>query len=165
MANIKDVNSKGEAVKKKKTSSYGFKKKPAGKKDLTAVVAKKPVRKIVEYFYFTDKEINCRDLLNATGPFDPKSDIWPDLNLMEVVMGYDSLIFQDATECFIDEEDMKWFEAQGIKTKYQVSYDTGDIAEVRKALKQIMGVLGGVICSDTDDFMPCYKVEDLDKLQ
>ena len=83
---------------------------------------------------------------------------------MEVVMNFDSLIFQDATECFLDPADLSWFEEQGIRTKYQISYDTGDIEDVRKVMKRIMEKLGGVICSDTDDFEPSYRADQLEKL-
>ena len=57
---------------------------------------------------------------------------------MEVEMNFDSLIFQNAEECFIDPADQQWFEERGIKTKYQISYDTGDIEAVREVLHNIM---------------------------
>ena len=93
-----------------------------------------------------------------------KADIWPELNLMEVEMNFDSLIFQNAEECFIDPADQQWFEERGIKTKYQISYDTGDIEAVREVLHNIMAALGGRICSDTDDFEPSCTADTLDKL-
>ena len=145
-----------------KKKNYGF-KKPA--KDITAVVNKKPVRKIVEYYYLIRQDVTARDLQQAVGEeWFEKADIWPELNLMEVEMNYDSLIFQDAAECFIDAADIAYFEAQGIRTKYQISYDTGDIEAVRKVMKNIMTVIGGRICSDTDDFEPSYTVEQVEQL-
>ncbi len=147
-----------------KKAAGNLPKGPKPIKNLKTVMEKKPVRKIVEYYYFTDQEINARNLLAATGEYDPKSDIWPDLNLMEVEMKFDSLIFQDAAECFIDPEDLAWMEAHQIKAKYQISYDTGDIEDVRKVMKNIMSVCGGVICSDTDDFEPSYTVDQLEQL-
>lgn len=71
-------------------------------------------------------------------------------------MNFDSLIFQNAEECFIDPADQQWFEERGIKTKYQISYDTGDIEAVREVLHNICA-LGGRICSDTDDFEPSAR--------
>lgn len=166
---VADVDSRGNAVvKKQKIKQNGLKKKPSGKKplkDITAVMNRKPVRKIVEYYYFLKEEVDARRLQAAVGEeWIEKADIWPELNLMEVVMNYDSLIFQDAAECFIDPADLAWFEEQGIKTKYQISYDTGDIDDVRKVMKNVMNAIGGVICSDTDDFEPSYTVERLEKL-
>lgn len=145
-----------------KKKNYGF-KKPA--KDITAVVNKKPVRRIVEYYYLIQQDVTARDLQKAVGEeWFEKADIWPELNLMEVELNYDSLIFQDAAECFIDAADIAYFEAQGIRTKYQISYDTGDIEAVRKVMKNIMTVIGGRICSDTDDFEPSYTVEQVEQL-
>lgn len=167
---VTDVDSRGNAVVKKQNGKQqvGFKKKPTGKKpvkDITAVMSRKPVRKIVEYYYFLKEETDARKLQAAVGEeWFEKADIWPELNLMEVVMNYDSLIFQDAAECFIDPADLAWFEEQGIKTKYQISYDTGDIDDVRKVMKNVMNAIGGVICSDTDDFEPSYMVDQLGQL-
>lgn len=119
----------------------------------------------MEYYYFFNEEMDARKLQSAVGEkWFEKADIWPELNLMEVEMNFDSLIFQSAEECFIDPADQQWFEEQGIKTKYQISYDTGDIESVREVLHNIMDALGGRICSDTDDFEPSCTADTLDKL-
>lgn len=130
---VTDVDNNGNPIKKKSGGKNGKKsgfKKPAaakkssGKKplkDITAVMTKKPVRKIVEYYYFFDEEMDARKLQSAVGEkWFEKADIWPELNLMEVEMNFDSLIFQNAEECFIDPADQQWFEERGIKTKYQI---------------------------------------------
>lgn len=114
---VTNVDNNGNPIKKKSTGKNGKKsgfKKPAavkkssGKKplkDITAVMTKKPVRKIVEYYYFFDEEMDARKLQSAVGEkWFEKADIWPELNLMEVEMNFDSLIFQNAEECFIDPE-------------------------------------------------------------
>ena len=154
---VTDVDNNGNPIKKKSGGKNGKKsgfkkptaaKKSSGKKplkDIAVVMTKKPVRKIVEYYYFFNEEMDAR-------------------NLMEVEMNFDSLIFQNAEECFIDPADQQWFEEQGIKTKYQISYDTGDIEAVREVLHNIMDALGGRICSDTDDFEPSCTADTLDKL-
>ena len=140
-------------------------KKKSGKKDLTRVVAAKPVKKIIEYYYFLQEDLHVRQLRTAVGEaFEEQTDIWPELNLMEIVMQHDSLIFQDAAECFVDPADLAWFEEHGIKKQYQISYDIGDIAAVRKVMKNIMDAFGGVICSDTDDFEPSFRADTLDQL-
>ena len=118
-----------------------------------------------EVYYFFNEEMDARKLQSAVGEkWFEKADIWPELNLMEVEMNFDSLIFQNAEECFIDPADQQWFEERGIKTKYQISYDTGDIEAVREVLHNIMAALGGRICSDTDDFEPSCTADTLDKL-
>ena len=157
---VTNVDNNGNPIKKKSTGKNG---KKSGFKKPAAV--KKPVRKIVEYYYFFDEEMDARKLQSAVGEkWFEKADIWPELNLMEVEMNFDSLIFQNAEECFIDPADQQWFEERGIKTKYQISYDTGDIEAVREVLHNIMAALGGRICSDTDDFEPSCTADTLDKL-
>ena len=159
---VTNVDNNGNPIKKKSTGKNGKKsgfKKPAavkkssGKKplkDITAVMTKKPVRKIVEYYYFFNEEMDARKLQSAVGEkWFEKADIWPELN---------------PEECFIDPADQQWFEERGIKTKYQISYDTGDIEAVREVLHNIMAALGGRICSDTDDFEPSCTADTLDKL-
>ena len=163
---VTDVDSKGNPIKKKSggknNKKSGFKKT---EKNIAAVMAKKPVRKIVEYYYFFNEEMDARKLQSAVcEKWFEKSDIWPELNLMEVEVNFDSLIFQNAEECFIDPADQQWFEEQGIKTKYQISYDTGDLEAVREVLHNIMTALGGRICSDTDDFEPSCTADTLEKL-
>lgn len=174
---VTDVDNNGNPIKKKSGGKNGkksgFKKSTAAKKssgkkplkDIAVVMTKKPVRKIVEYYYFFNEEMDARKLQSAVGEkWFEKADIWPELNLMEVEMNFDSLIFQNAEECFIDPADQQWFEEQGIKTKYQISYDTGDIESVREVLHNIMDAIGGRICSDTDDFEPSCTADTLDKL-
>ena len=76
---VTDVDNNGNPIKKKSSGKNGKKsdfKKPAavkkssGKKplkDITAVMTKKPVRKIVEYYYFFDEEMDARKLQSAVG--------------------------------------------------------------------------------------------------
>ena len=136
------------------------------KKGLQTVMEKKPVKKIVEYYYFLKEPLQVKQLQLAVGDdyFD-KADIWPELNLMEVVMDHDSLIFQDADDCFVDPDDLKDLEAMGVKKKYQISFDAADIESVREVMQRIMTAVGGVICSDTDDFQPSYTLDNLSMLQ
>ena len=39
-----------------------------------------------------------------------------------------------------------------------------DIEKVRDVMSRIMTAVGGVICSDTDDFQPSYTLDNLDQL-
>ena len=139
---------------------------PKKKKGLQTVMEKKPVKKILEYYYFLKDDVPVKQMQLAVGDdYFEKADVWPQLNLMEVVLTFDSLIFQDAEDCFVDPEDIKDLETMGIRKKYQISFDAGDIAQVREVMRRIMSAVGGVICSDTDDFQPSYTLENLEELQ
>lgn len=147
-----------------KKKSNAFKNK--GQKGGTSVVKKLPPRRIVEYYYFPEGDILARDIMNAAGEaFAEKADIWPDLNLCAVELDADSLIFQDAQECFIDPADQDWFAENGIVRKYQVSWHSADDENAIQILKNVLETCGGRICSDTDDFEPSYRAEEVDQLK
>ena len=63
---VTDVDSKGNPIMKKSggknNKKSGFKKT---EKNIAAVMAKKPVRKIVEYYYFFNEEMDARKLQSA----------------------------------------------------------------------------------------------------
>ena len=66
-----------------------------------------------------------------------KVDVWPELNLMEVVLDSDSLIFQDGRECFVDPLDLEFIEERKIQSIYVVSYEEGDDQKARRVIKEI----------------------------
>ena len=147
---------------KKKTNAH----KNKGQRDAFSVIKKVPPRRIVEYYYFPEGDVSARNILQAVGAeFADKADIWPDLNLCAVELGADSLIFQDAEECFIDPADQAWFEEKGITRKYQVSWHSADEDKALQVLKNILENCGGKICSDTDDFEPSYGTGETEKLK
>ena len=80
---------------------------------------------------------------------------------MEVVLEHDSLIFQDARECFIDPLDQEFLQQRKIKSMYQISFDERDMDGVRTVLTELMKACKGMVCSDTDDFEPIYTEDRL----
>ena len=137
-------------------------KKPV---NMDAVMKEKPVRKIEEYYYFLDREISIREIVAASGDeLKESAEIWPELNIAEFVMQFDSLIFQDEADGFPDIEDHEYFEQNGIKAKYLVSFDAGDRESAVGVLRSILQTLGGKIASDTLDFLPEYTADNIDKL-
>ena len=126
---------------------------------------RKSPKKIVEFYYMIPEEIGVKALSQQiTAVDEEKIEIWKELNLMEVVMDHDSLIFQDAWDCFVDPLDQEYIQSHGIRSIYQISYDVEDIACVRQVMKDLLGAVGGRICSDTDDFEPAYTLENVDTL-
>ena len=69
-------------------------------KKSTIVEAQKRKKKIVEFYYMTPEKTDAKELTRfITSMGEEKVDVWPELNLMEVVLDSDSLIFQDGREC------------------------------------------------------------------
>ena len=91
-------------------------------------------------------------------------EVWRELNLMEVVLDSDSLIFQDAGECFIDPLDLEFIQEHQIRTIYQISFEAGDGKMVRKIMRELIEKKGGFICSDTETFEPIYGLENMEEL-
>lgn len=144
-------------MKSKKTNEKKLSKK------VTAV--KKNVKNIYEFYYMSPTEMNARELsLCIASVPEEQVEIWTELNLVEVVLANDSLIFQDARECFVDPLDLEYIRDNDIKTIYQISYDAMDQSVVRIVMKEILEQKGGRICSDTDDFEPVFTLENVDKL-
>lgn len=144
-------------MKSKKTNEKKLSKK------VTAV--KKNVKNIYEFYYMSPTEMNARELsLCIASVPEEQVEIWTELNLVEVVLANDSLIFQDARECFVDPLDLEYIRDNDIKTIYQISYDAMDQTVVRIVMKEILEQKGGRICSDTDDFEPVFTLENVDKL-
>ena len=135
-------------------------KKPKKLKTKKMLQMEKPKKKIVEYYYMTPEVVDAKMLTGLIHSVDEENvDVWPELNLMEVVLDSDSLIFQDGRECFVDPLDLEFLEENKIQSIYVVSFEEGDDAKARRVIQEIMEVKGGILCSDTDDFEPMYNVE------
>ena len=79
-------------------------------------------------------------------------------------MENDSLIFQDARECFVDPLDLEFIKEHHFETIYQISYDEKDELLVRRVMGEVLAGKGGRICADTDDFEPFYTSENVHML-
>jgi len=115
------------------------------------------IKKILEFYYMTNQEVMVKDLAAAIKSVESdKIEIWSELDLMEVILDDDSLIFQNAEECFIDPLDLQFFEAYQIKKKYQISFSDADGVKAKQVLEELMADKGGFVCSDTEDFQPLW---------
>ena len=129
-------------------------------KKAKTVIAPKKKTKILEYYYMTPEQTDAKELTTLIKSVDEeKIDVWPELNLMEVVLDRDSPIFQDGRECFVDPLDLEFLEERKIQSIYVVSYEESDALKAKKVIKEILEAKGGFICSDTEDFEPMYTVE------
>ena len=135
--------------------------KKDNKKGSSKMQAKVVVEKgvIEEYFYMLPTEVTVRELVEAVQcmPEDTK-EIWTELDLMEIVMAADSLIFENMMDTFDEEGDQEFLAAKGVKVVYAVSYNTRDKAEVKKVLTELHSKFGGFMASDTEDLEPIFEV-------
>lgn len=126
----------------------------------TIMEAQKRKKNILEFYYMTPEQTDAKELTMLIHSVDEeKVDVWQELNLLEVVLDSDSLIFQDGRECFVDPLDLQFIEEYNIKSIYVVSYEEGDSVKARQVIKEILEAKGGFICSDTEDFEPMFTAE------
>lgn len=117
----------------------------------------KAIKKIIEYYFVIPEEITAKALsMKIKCVNEEKIEVWPELNLMEVVLENDSLIFQDARDCFIDPLDLEFLREKEVKSMYLISFDEKDTGAARTVLLELMKSCRAMIFSDTDDFQPIY---------
>ena len=105
----------------------------------TIMEAQKRKKNILEFYYMTPEQTDAKELTMLIHSVDEeKVDVWPELNLMEVVLDSDSLIFQDGRECFVDPLDLEFIEERNVKSIYVVSYEEGDSVKARQVIKEIL---------------------------
>ena len=81
---------------------------------------KKNVKKILEFYYMSPEIMNAKELsLCIQAVPQEQVEVWNELNLVEVVLENDSLIFQDARECFVDPLDQEFIDSRHIQTIYK----------------------------------------------
>ena len=114
-----------------------------------------------EYLYMFPIEVSVRDLEKALVSLpEDKKEIWVELDMMEVILEADSLIFENMMDTFDTESDQAFLAAKGIKVVYAFNYNTKDKEAVVRVLKELHSTFGGFIASDTEDLEPMYEVEE-----
>lgn len=140
-----------------------FKKDDKKKKGSLKIQAKavEDKGKIVEYFYMIPSEVTVRDLVEAVHCVDEEAkEIWTELDLMEIVLSADSLIFENMMDTFTEPGDKKFLAEKGVKVVYAASYNTKDKDMVKKVLEELHAAFGGFMASDTEDLEPIFEVAD-----
>lgn len=114
---------------------------------------------IEEYFYMIPMEVTVSQLAETIHcvPEDAK-EIWTELDLMEIVLSADSLVFENMMDTFEEPADQAFLADKGVKTVYAVNYNTKDKDAVKQVLTELHRSFGGFMASDTEDLMPVFEV-------
>ncbi|MCD7805991.1 MAG: hypothetical protein LUH19_01465 [Lachnospiraceae bacterium] len=145
-------------MKSKNVKKQGINKKTAGK--MVPKAQAEPQEEIEEYLYMLPVDVTVQDLKPVIQADEEKKDLWKELDLMEVKLSHDSLIFENFMDCFDSASDQTFLKENGVKKVYAFSYQAQDRSAVAQALKDIHAVFGGFIASDTEDLKPIYQPED-----
>ena len=136
-------------------------KKKKGSLKMQAKTVKEDKGTIVEYFYMIPAEVTVRDVVEAVPCVEEEAkEIWTELDLMEIVLSADSLIFENMMDTFTEPGDREFLSAKGVKVVYAASYNTKDKDMVKKVLEELHLAFGGFMASDTEDLEPIFEVAD-----
>lgn len=124
---------------------------------------KKVKKKFLEYYYMIPSKVDVKKLSKDITVINEKQiEIWREINLMEIVLTSDSLIFEDAKNCFIDPLDLQFLKEHQIETIYQVSFEQNDTKKVIEIFKELMQKNNGFLASDSEDFTPIFTIKNID---
>lgn len=124
---------------------------------------KKVKKKFLEYYYMIPAKVDVKELSKVITTVSEKQiEIWKEINLMEIVLTSDSLIFEDAKNCFIDPLDLAFLKEHQIETIYQISFEQNDGKKVIEIFKELMQSQGGFLASDSEDFTPTFTIKNID---
>lgn len=141
-----------------------FKKDSKKKKGIMKIQTKEAIAKkgiIEEYFYMIPADVTVRELAEAVHCVEEETkEIWTELDLMEIVLSADSLIFENMMDTFTEPGDEAFLAAKGIQKVYAASYNTDDKEMVKKVLEELHAAFGGFMASDTEDLEPIFEVTD-----
>ena len=96
-----------------KKKKYAGTKKPAQKMMTKAQSA--PRGEIEEYLYMLPVEVRAEDLLKVIDAPQEKKDVWHELDLMEIRLKHEGLIFENFMDCFESKSDRAFLEENGVK--------------------------------------------------
>lgn len=95
--------------------------------------------------------------------FLPKEavEIWTEVNLLEITLENGTLTFEDMMEQMESPEDKQLLAKLQVGQVYACDYEASDKAEVCKIMETLIEKFGGFLASDTEDFTPFIKPEEL----
>ncbi len=146
-----------ESTKKSAKETNKKAKKPSGKSSKQIPVEKDTIE---EYFYMIPAEVTVSTLAEAMHSVSEEAkEIWTELDLMEVILNADSLVFENMLDTFEDPADQAFLAEKGVKAVYAVNYNTKDKSAVKEVLQELHSVFGGFLASDTEDLQPIIAIE------
>ena len=137
------------------------------KKDKEAKQASKskPVKpakpKEGSFLYLLPEEISAKQLHDGLDFLEAKQlEVWTELNFLEVTADEGTITFEDMRDN-LGEEDSGTLAGMGMKKVYAVDYYLSDNGILRKVMETLISKFGGKIGSDTEDFQPFVKVNEI----
>ena len=111
---------------------------------------KKVVHHEVTEYFLISQEILVSELAALLPDYQEKIEIWTELDLMEVTLTNDALVFEEAAEDFESQEDRAYFSEHNIQKVYAMTYDVLDAEEVKQILTTLQYTVVGRICKEDE---------------
>lgn len=145
--------------------SKGYEKYAKKDKEAKQASKSKPVKpakpKGGSFLYLLPEEISARQLHDGLDFLEAKQlEVWTELNLLEVTADEGTITFEDMRDN-LGEEDFGTLAGMGMKKVYEVDYYLSDNGILRKVMETLISKFGGKIGSDTEDFQPFVKVNEI----
>ncbi len=145
--------------------SKGYEKYAKKAKEAKQSSKSKPVKpakpKEGSFLYLLPEEISAKQLHDGLDFLEAKQlEVWTELNLLEVTADEGTITFEDMRDN-LGEEDTGILAGMGMKKVYAVDYYLSDNGILRKVMETLISKFGGKIGSDTEDFQPFVKANEI----
>lgn len=145
--------------------SKGYEKYAKKAKEAKQSSKSKPVKpakpKEGSFLYLLPEEISAKQLHDGLDFLEAKQlEVWTELNLLEVTADEGTITFEDMRDN-LGEEDTRILAGMGMKKVYAVDYYLSDTGILRKVMETLISKFGGKIGSDTEDFQPFVKANEI----
>jgi hypothetical protein len=135
--------------------SKGNKKNPyKGTNDKKATVKKQ----YLDLYYMLPESVGAKSLAEAMVDSAPELaeslECWEEAGVLEIMVGEEGSIDFEMLELSEDEVQDEFLQAHKITEVYLVHTDSTQLGEVKKLVAGLIEKFGGLLCSDSKDFMP-----------
>ena len=141
---------------------YNSKNKTASPKSNPKAGGKAPVKHGEgSFLYLIPDDISAGQLHDGLDFMDEKQlEVWTEINLLEVTTDEGTVTFEDMKDN-LRGEDSAVLDGMGMRKVYAVDYYLSDKGVLYKVMETLTAKFGGKIGSDTEDFQPLIKVNEL----
>lgn len=141
--------------------------KPWEKMNTAKETGKKPEKKpehkpeFLDFLYLLPKKTSAKELGSVLTFLKKGSvEIWDEECVIEITTEHGTITFEDIRDS-LEKEDEKTLSGLRMKQVLSCDYEDTDRETVQKVMEAFTGKFGGVIGSDTEDFAPFLKLEEL----
>lgn len=110
----------------------------------------KPAKKMITEYYLIPQETTVSQLADLLPEYQEKTELWLEMDLLELALTNDTLVFEEAGEDFDSPEDQTYLKANGIQKIYAITYDELDAEETGKIMDILQESFHGRICKEDE---------------